>query len=103
MHVSPSTRRYRRRQRHGLKCVRVQIFDPEIDALVAQGLLAESEKSDRKADQSFSDVAVLRVMLIDEPLGGGGVEFSNKDCRFPIPRLHAAKKHPSGMGRTVGR
>jgi hypothetical protein len=42
-------RLYRKRQRRGLRCVRIQIGCAEIDGLIAKGYLARSEKEDIKA------------------------------------------------------
>ena len=42
-------RRYRERRRRGLSCIRVELRRSEVDALIAQGLLAPAERQDRGA------------------------------------------------------
>lgn len=42
-------RRYRARRRRGLSCIKVQLRRSEVDALVASGLLEQTERQDRTA------------------------------------------------------
>jgi hypothetical protein len=42
-------RRYRERRRRGLSCIRVQLRQNEVDALIACGLLHPDERQDRIA------------------------------------------------------
>jgi hypothetical protein len=47
--VSPAAermRRHRQRRRDGLKCITIELCDPEIDELVNQGLLAHESRND---------------------------------------------------------
>jgi hypothetical protein len=50
--VSPAAermRRYRSRRKKGVSCVIIQLFEPEISALVQQGLLEPTRRRDRAA------------------------------------------------------
>jgi hypothetical protein len=42
-------RRFRERRRRGLSCVKVQLRKSEVDALIASGLLEQTERQDRTA------------------------------------------------------
>ena len=43
------TRRHRQRQRKGLRCLRIELHEMEIDELIRKGLLRSETRNDRSA------------------------------------------------------
>ena len=39
-------RRHRERQRHGLRCVTIELYETEVDALIQKGLLKPETRND---------------------------------------------------------
>jgi hypothetical protein len=59
-------RRYRERRRRGLSCIRVQLRQNEVDALIACGLLHPDERQDR-----IALATALHRYLDANPIAGG--------------------------------
>lgn len=76
--LAPQTRRAantrrvqqaRDRRRRGARCVTIEIFDREIDALVNAGLLAERDRGNRRALEQALGQA-LNLLDLRKLLGG---------------------------------
>ena len=39
-------RRHRQRQRHGLRCLTIELYETEVDALIQKGLLKQETRKD---------------------------------------------------------
>ena len=55
-------RRYRKRRRRGIRCVRVQIHVTEIDALISKKYLDQQSRDDLKAVEYAVRTAVLAAL-----------------------------------------
>jgi hypothetical protein len=55
-------RRYRKRRRNGLRCVRLDLHQTEIDALIKRGLLPKQHRERMEAIELAVMVLICRVL-----------------------------------------
>jgi hypothetical protein len=58
-------RRYRKRRRRGMRCLRIQIHVSEIDALIRKKYLDQQSRDDLKAVEYAIRTAVLAALAIE--------------------------------------